>query len=67
VLVDATGEVRDATLSGPDQARANADPPFESFTRRAKDALMDPRCATLPVPAEMLGKPSLELSFRFRP
>ena len=67
VTIDATGEAREVKLSDADQGRANADPAFRAFAERAQRAVLDPTCAKLPVPAELLGKPSQELMFRFRP
>jgi outer membrane biosynthesis protein TonB len=67
VTIDATGEARDVKLSDADQGRANADPAFRAFAERAERAVLDPTCAKLPVPADLLGKPSQELMFRFRP
>jgi hypothetical protein len=67
VTIDATGEARDVKLSDADAARAASDPAFRAFAERAERAVMDPTCAKLPVPADLLGKPSQELTFRFRP
>jgi len=67
VTIDATGEARDVKLSDSDAGRAGADPAFRAFAERAERAVMDPTCAKLPVPPDMLGKPSQELTFRFRP
>jgi hypothetical protein len=54
-------------LSPADQARANADEGFRAFAERAERAVLDPTCAKLPVPPDLLGKPAQELTFRFRP
>ena len=67
VTIDATGEARAVKLSDADQGRAGADPAFRAFAERAERAVLDPTCAKLPVPAELLGKPAQELMFRFRP
>jgi outer membrane biosynthesis protein TonB len=67
VTIDATGEAREVKLSDADAARAASDPAFRAFAERAERAVMDPTCAKLPVPADLLGKPSQELTFRFRP
>jgi hypothetical protein len=67
VTIDATGTAREVKLSDADAARAAADPAFDAFTRRAQDAVLDPTCARLPVPPDMLGKPAQQLTFRFRP
>ncbi len=67
VTIDATGEAREVKLSDADQGRAGADPAFRAFAERAERAVLDPTCAKLPVPPELLGKPAQELMFRFRP
>jgi hypothetical protein len=67
VTIDATGEVHDVVLSTADQGRAAADPAYRAFAERAEAAVLDPTCARLPLPADLLGKPSQQLTFRFRP
>ena len=67
VTIDATGEARDAQLAPADQSRAAADPAFRAFAERAVRAVLDPTCSKLPVPPDLLGKPSQTLNFRFRP
>jgi hypothetical protein len=67
VTIDADGVVRDAQLSPDDRARSNRDPSFRAFAERAEQAVMDPACAKLPVPANLLGKPSQQLTFQFKP
>jgi outer membrane biosynthesis protein TonB len=67
VTIDAAGVVRDAVLAPQDQARAASDPQFRALAERAVNAVLDPVCAKLPVPPELLGKPSQQLTFRFRP
>ena len=67
VTIDATGEVHDVVLSPADQARANSDPAFRAFAERAEHAVQDPVCAHLPLPPNLLGQPSSQLTFRFRP
>lgn len=67
VTIDADGVVRDAQLSAADMARSAADPAFRAFAERAQQAVMDPTCAKLPVPENLLGKPSQQLKFQFRP
>jgi hypothetical protein len=66
VTIDAEGEARETALSSEDQGRANADPAFRAFAERAQRAVLDPQCAKLPVPPELLGK-TAQLRFRFRP
>jgi hypothetical protein len=65
VTTDATGEVRKAEIAGDDVGRLN-DPRFRAFAERAVRAVMDVRCANLPLPHEMLGKVNV-LTFRFSP
>jgi hypothetical protein len=67
VTIDAQGTVRAVELSAPDRARASADFAFRAFAERAERAVLDPQCANLPVPPNLLGQPSAKLSFRFRP
>jgi hypothetical protein len=67
VTIDAQGTVRAVELSAADRARASADFAFRAFAERAERAVLDPQCASLPVPANLLGQPSARLSFRFRP
>ena len=67
VTIDAQGTVRAVELSPADRARASSDFAFRAFAERAERAVLDPQCASLPVPANLLGQPSAKLSFRFRP
>jgi hypothetical protein len=43
-----------------------SDPRFRAFAERAIRAIMDVRCASLPLPPNALGKVNV-LTFRFRP
>ena len=43
-----------------------SDPVFQAFAERAIRAVEDVRCATLPLPKQMLGKVN-KLTFRFSP
>jgi hypothetical protein len=43
-----------------------ADVRFRAFAERARRAVLDTRCATLPLPSAELGKVG-KLTFRFRP
>jgi hypothetical protein len=65
VTTDATGVARVATVTGDDQARMS-DPVFRAFAERAINAVLDPRCANLPLPNTLLGKNNV-LTFRFSP
>jgi hypothetical protein len=67
VTIDAQGTVRAVDLSPADRAHASSDFAFRAFAERAERAVLDPQCANLPVPANLLGQPSAKLSFRFRP
>ena len=65
VETDPTGIVRKAEVSGDDLSRM-PDPRFRVFAERAIRAVMDVRCANLPLPGNMLGKTNV-LTFRFSP
>jgi hypothetical protein len=65
VTTDASGTVRDAKVSGDDTGRLG-DPRFRAFAERAVRAVMDARCANLPLPNTLLGKINV-LTFRFSP
>jgi neural Wiskott-Aldrich syndrome protein len=65
VTTDATGVVRKADVAGDDAGRMN-DPRFRAFAERARRAVLDVRCANLPLPNAMLGKVNV-LTFRFSP
>ncbi len=67
VTVDATGEVHDVKLAPEAQARAGADPIYRAFAERAEHAVLDPQCAHLPLPPNMLGQPAQQFTFRFIP
>ncbi len=65
VVTDATGTTREATVAAEDKGKLS-DPVFQAFAERAVRAVMDVRCATLPLPRQMLGRIN-NLTFRFRP
>ncbi len=67
VTVDASGVARDVRLLPAFQARSGSDPAFRAFAERAERAVLDPHCATLPLPPNLLGQAAQKLSFRFRP
>ena len=67
VTVDASGVVHDVRLLSSALARAGSDPAYRAFAERAERAVLDPQCATLPLPPSVLGQPSAKFSFRFRP
>ncbi len=65
VVTDATGTARRAAVADEDRNKMS-DPFFQAFAERAVRAVMDVRCATLPLPRQMLGRIN-NLTFRFRP
>jgi hypothetical protein len=65
VTTDASGVARKAVVAGEDVVRLD-DPRFRAFAERAIRAIMDPRCANLPLPNNVLGKVNV-LTFRFSP
>jgi len=65
VLTDETGVARQADVIGADLARMG-DPVFRAFAERARRAVLDPRCANLPLPGTLLGQ-RRTLDFRFSP
>jgi len=65
VVTDQTGTARVANVAGEDTGKLS-DPVFQAFAERAVRAVMDPRCANLPLPHQMLGRIN-NLTFRFRP
>ena len=65
VMTDPAGVARMAEVAGSDVARMS-DPVFRAFAERARRAVLNPSCATLPLPQHMLGKNSV-LTFRFSP
>lgn len=65
VVTDASGTTRIANVADEDKGKLS-DPLFQAFAERAVRAVLDVRCATLPLPPQMLGHPN-NLTFRFRP
>jgi hypothetical protein len=65
VTTDANGIARKAEVAGDDKGRLG-DPRFRAFAERAVRAIMDSRCANLPLPTNVLGKINV-LTFRFSP
>jgi hypothetical protein len=66
VTTDASGVARIVHFDPSDRARMNADPVFQAFADRARRAVLDPRCADLPLPRKLMGKVNV-LRFRFSP
>jgi outer membrane biosynthesis protein TonB len=65
VTTDASGVARRAEVAGDDIGRMG-DPRFRAFAERAIRAIMDPHCANLPLPNNVLGRVNV-LTFRFTP
>ena len=65
VVTDAGGVVRDAQVAAADRARLG-EPRFLAFTDRARRAVLDSKCANLPLPKTLLGRQNT-LTFRFSP
>ena len=61
VTVDATGTARLADIVSP-----SADPALRAFQERAREAVLDPACASLPLPGRFTGQ-THTLDFVFRP
>lgn len=64
VTTDVAGVVQKAEIAGSDTVRVNSDPRLHALAEQAIQALMDPRCAKLPMPSTALGRVNL-LTFRF--
>jgi outer membrane biosynthesis protein TonB len=67
VVVDQTGEVHEAHLAPESQPRAAQDPAYLAFSDAAIHAVLDPQCAKLPLPPNVLKQAATTLTFRFRP
>ena len=65
VTFDENGTARISEIGPADQGRMS-DPRFRAFAERAARAVLDPRCASLPIPRTELGKRG-KLTFRFKP
>lgn len=65
VTTDSAGKVRIVRVADQDKGRLS-DPRFRFFAEQAMRAVLDPRCADLLLPANMLGTIQV-LTFRFRP
>ncbi len=66
VTVDATGEARAVAFSAADAQRMAADPSYRALAERARDAVLSPACARLPLPPAQLGQVH-QIKFVFRP
>jgi hypothetical protein len=65
VTTDGGGTVRAAEVAGADVGRMG-DPRFRAFAERARRAVMDVRCANLPLPRALIGE-RRTFTFRFSP
>jgi hypothetical protein len=65
VTTDANGVARKAVVASDDTGRMS-DPRFRAFAELAIRAVMDARCASLPLPSNAMGKVNV-LTFRFSP
>lgn len=65
VTTDAAGTARRAEVAGDDVGRL-IEPRFRAFAERAIRAVMDVRCANLPLPNGLMGRNAV-LTFRFTP
>ena len=66
VTTDSGGVVRRAIVAPEDVGRVSGDMRLRVFSERAIRAVLDPACASLPLPPAMLGQ-TREFTFRFRP
>jgi len=66
VTTDSAGTVRQADVAPEDQGKVNANPRLRVFSERARRAVLDPACANLPLPKNLLGQ-SRVFTFRFSP
>lgn len=65
VTTDPNGVARKAEVAGGDVARMG-DPRFRAFAEKAVRAIIDRRCANLPLPNNVLGRANV-VTFRFSP
>jgi hypothetical protein len=66
VTVDAAGTARRVDPATEDASRVQSDPRMLAFFGRAQRAILDSRCASLPLPKEKLGS-TQKLTFIFSP
>ncbi len=66
VTTDASGVVRRAVVADEDTGRVASDMRLRVFSERAMRAVLDPTCANLPLPQNMLGQTRV-FTFQFRP
>ena len=66
VTTDVAGVARQAVVAPEDEGRVAGDMRLRVFAERAVRAVLDPHCANLPLPQDMLGKTNV-VTFRFSP
>lgn len=66
VTTDATGTARLVEVAPEDAGRVDGDIRLKVFFERARRAILDPRCASLPLPKDKLGAIQ-KLTFVFSP
>ncbi|WP_282761331.1 energy transducer TonB [Komagataeibacter saccharivorans] len=66
VTVDGTGTARLVEFAPQTQAQMDSDPSYRALAERARDAVLSPTCAKLPIPQNLLGQ-TRQLKFVFRP
>ncbi|ARW17034.1 energy transducer TonB [Komagataeibacter europaeus] len=66
VTVDETGTARLVEFAPQTQAQMASDPSYRALAERARDAVLSPTCAKLPIPQNLLGQ-TRQLKFVFRP
>jgi hypothetical protein len=66
VTVDGEGVARHVDIAPEDRGRMS-DPRFRAFAERAVRAVLDSKCASLPVPKTLIAGNRGELKFRFTP
>ncbi len=66
VTTDATGTARLVEIAPEDRGRVQGEPRLNVFFERAQRAILDPRCASLPLPRDKLGSIQ-KLTFVFQP
>lgn len=66
VTVDETGMARLVEFAPQTQAQMASDPSYRALAERARDAVLSPTCAKLPIPQNLLGQ-TRQLKFVFRP
>ena len=66
VMTDGGGVVRQADVAEEEKGKVSSNPRMRVFSERARRAVLDPNCANLPLPPNMLGQVQ-RFTFLFRP